>query len=269
MKAGNVPRPGGTIGHCNHLARYVGLLLPVSITLALTHSSRGMRLFTGLVSVAGLLSLLYTLTRSAWIGLFVSITVIGYYLFVRGHLNLRLISKIGFAALLFLLLVIFYRSLIIGRVMDYDFGSAKTRLTTARVALKIIRDHPFLGVGINNYGTVLDTYWDAEDTFTRRTAVHNAYLLIAAEIGLLGFGSFIWILAAAYTRIRRAIRLRVRELSILAIGIMGAFSGFLVTALSDKSHKESYILLFVFWALLAIVEAVIRYGESAAREARV
>jgi O-antigen ligase len=225
-------------------------------------------MFTGLVSIAGVLSLFYTLTRSSWIGMFFSMAVIAHTLFIRGHINLRLISKIGFATMVFAVLIAVYSSLIVGRIMDYDFGSAKTRLTTAKVALKIIKDNPLLGVGINNYGTVLETYWDAEDTFTRRTAVHNVYLLIAAEVGLLGFGTYLWLLAAAYSRIRRAVWVRSRETSILAIGIMGAFFGFLVTAISDKSHKESYILLFVFWGLLAMVEAILRWPEPGSAEVR-
>jgi O-antigen ligase len=202
------------------------------------------------------------LTRSAWIGLFVSILAMVPYLFARGHVNLRLVNKVGIAALVFSALIVVYSSLIVGRIMEYDFGSAKTRVTTARVALNIIRDHPFLGVGINNYGTVIEDYWDAEDTFTRRSAVHNTYLLIGTEIGLFGFGAYLLLLIIAFSRIRRAIRVQSNFLSIVAIGIMGSYAGFAVTALSDKSHKESYILLYLFWGLLAVIEAIIHLDEN-------
>ena len=56
-------------------------------------------------------------------------------------------NKIALANIILVIIFFVFNDLIIGRIMTYDFGSAKTRITTAKVAMRIIEDHPFLGVG--------------------------------------------------------------------------------------------------------------------------
>ncbi len=263
MKAADVSRPGGTIGHCNHLARYIGLILPVSIILALvTVSSKSMSRFAAFVSMAGILALIYTLTRSSWLGLLLSIAVMIPFMFKYRLMSFRTIGKFALGFMLLLVLLSAYGGVIWDRLISNDLGSARTRLTTAEVAMHVIEDHPVLGVGINNYGSILEKYWSSKDSFTRIAAVHNTFLLYAAELGLLGFGAYLWLLAAFFLRIKKAIKSRSRYFSAIAIGVMGSFAGYLLTALSDKSYKESFTLLIVFWSLAAIIEAIIHVNEK-------
>jgi len=262
METADVSRPGGTVGHCNHLARYIGLLLPLSIILSLVSRSRLMRWFSAIVSIAGIVALISTLTRSSWIGLLASIFIMVPYMFAWRLMSFRTISKFIAAMLIFAGIIIAFGPVIIGRITSYDLGSARTRITTAKVAWNIIQDHPALGIGINNYGTALEKYWDADDPFTRKAAVHNTYLLYMAEIGFIGFAVYLWLLIAFFIRIKKAIRGRVRLYSAVAIGIMGSFAGFLLTALTDKSYKESYTLLLIFFTLAAIIEGIIQLNKK-------
>ncbi|NOY60387.1 MAG: O-antigen ligase family protein [Calditrichaeota bacterium] len=262
MKAADVARPGGTIGHCNHLARYIGFILPISIILALVSvSSKSMSRLAAFVSMAGILALIYTLTRSSWIGLLLSIAVMIPFMFKYRLMSLRTIGKFALGSMVLLILLSAYGNVIWDRLISNDMGSAKTRLTTAQVALHVIADHPILGVGINNYGSILEKYWSSKDSFTRIAAVHNTYLLYAAELGLVGFGAYLWLLTAFFVRIKKAMKSRSKYLSAIAVGVMGSFAGYLLTALSDKSYKESFSLLIVFWSLMAIIEAIILINE--------
>lgn len=256
MESSNVARPGGTIGHCNHLARYIGLLLPMSIILAFTEKSRWNRRFSFVVATVGLVALVFTLTRSAWMGILLSVLVMGPLMFTQRLLNMRTLAKIVLAIILVAVIIFALGDIIYDRIVGDDEGSAMTRWTTAKVAFKIIQDHPFLGVGINNYGTVLKDYWLSEDRFTRKAAVHNTFLLFASEIGLIGFGAYMWFLIAFYARTKRAIKSFSKYYSSIAIGVMGGFAAFVLTAFSDKSYKESFPVLLLFWGLAAIVEAI-------------
>jgi len=257
MQASDLSRPGGTIGHCNHFARYVGLLVPVAIVLALVQHKRMSLLFT-VVAIAASVALVNTLTRSSWIGLVLSLMVMLPAMLRFRHISFRILGKLSVAAVIFLILMAFFFKPIWGRIVSDDKGSANTRITTAKVALEIIRDYPITGCGINNYGSLMGSYWNAEDSFTRYAAVHNTYLLYAAEIGVLGFAVYLWLLIAFFLRIRRAMRSRKPYFSTIAIGIWGGYIAFLATALTDKSFKENFTLLLVLWGLMAIVEAMNR-----------
>jgi len=140
------------------------------------------------------------------------------------------------------------------RLTAYDYGSAKARLTTAKVALKIINDHPYLGVGANNYDFYIRNYWSIEDVFTKIAVVHNYYLLMIAQLGIVGFISFLWLLIAFFTRIRAAMRSRVRYFRQIAVGVMASFICFLLAALMDG--YQGMVLLYIFWGLAAMVEAI-------------
>lgn len=262
METADVARPGGTIGHCNHLARYIGLLLPISFILTFISKSRVQRLVAGLASVAGIVALIYTLTRSSWMALGLSVALMIPYMFSHRLLSMRSLTKIFLSFVAFAGIIAIFSQVIWGRLTTYDLGSARTRITTAKVAWKIIQDHPLIGVGINNYGSVLPEYWDAEDRFTKRAAVHNTYLLYAAEIGLPGFVAYFWLLMAFFARTRRAMHTRSKQLTAIAVGIMGAYGGFLLAALADKSYKENFTLLLVFWGLAAIIEAINRLNDD-------
>ncbi len=262
MEMADIARPGGTIGHCNHLARYIGLLLPIAYVLSFVAKSRSQRWLAGLTSIAGTVALIYTLTRSSWLALGLSIALMLAYMFVHRLFSMRILSKVCFAFLLLAGVIALFSQVIWGRLTTYDLGSAKTRVTTARVAWKIIQDHPLIGIGINNYGSVLPKYWSAEDRFTKRAAVHNTYLLYAAEIGLIGFAAFLWLIISLFLRIRKAMHGRSQYLTAVAIGVMGSFAGFALAALADKSYKENFTLLLVFWGLAAIIEAIIRLDED-------
>lgn len=257
MQSSDLSRPGGTIGHCNHYARYVGLLVPLAIVHALTCVKKYKALLYTVVAVSSVFALITTLTRSSWLGLVVSMAVILPLLFTRHHFSFRILCNVAFAVLLFLMVFVIYSKPIIHRITADDHGSAYSRITTAKVALRIIRDHPVIGCGINNYASKLPDYWIAEDTFTRRTAVHNTFLLYAAELGILGFGAYIWLLLVFFMRLVQSVKSRVPYISLNAIGILGGYVAYLVTGLTDKSFKENFTLLLIFWGLLAVNEALL------------
>ena len=60
------------------------------------------------------------------------------------------------------------------------------RIAYAQVAIKMIKQYPLLGVGFNNF----QLYSQQMTTSGLHSKVHNIYLLIASEMGLIGFGLF-------------------------------------------------------------------------------
>ena len=60
-----------------------------------------------------------------------------------------------------------------------------SRLQLNQVALQMINDHPLLGVGLNNYETVMPRY-EANPVIFPGYPVHNLYLLWIGEVGIVG-----------------------------------------------------------------------------------
>ena len=85
--------------------------------------------------------------------------------------------------------------------------------TCGCVALRIVEGHPFGGVGLGNFQTVEPSYATqtlnltiVRQIVTERLVVHNTYLQIAADLGLVGLGLFLAILALPLRLAGRALR---------------------------------------------------------------
>ena len=140
-------RSGGTLGNANHLGRYYGLVLPIAMALAITKTHVAMGRVAALISAIGLLGVINTLSRSAWLGIAFSFMMTLPLILIYRHFTLRSFVKIATAALFGLVVLVILWEPIYERLTRPDNGSANTRITTAKVALRIIEDHPFIEIG--------------------------------------------------------------------------------------------------------------------------
>jgi O-antigen ligase len=79
-----------------------------------------------------------------------------------------------------------------GGVVSYNELASKSdvmRISMQKVALLMIQDHPWMGIGYNNYLLALPHY--TKGAVVDTIMVHNIYLLIAAEMGLIGLAVFL------------------------------------------------------------------------------
>ena len=83
-------------------------------------------------------------------------------------------------------------------------GSAYSRLQLNLAAIKIIRDHPILGVGFgaDNYARLSVRYLPYETS--KQQVVHNNYLQMWADSGIAAFGIYIFTLGGAIRWLGRA-----------------------------------------------------------------
>ena len=259
MDISYVRRPGGTVGHANTLGRYFVLLLPVGISMFLFGKKK---LLFGITTAVGLLGMIFTLSRSAWIGLIFAMCII-LVLFWRKQLHRIFTPRNVLLGVLALCVVaVTMGPMIYERFVSPDFGATMSRLTTSKVALRVIRDNPILGVGINNYIEILDSYYDPQDPFTRVAPVHNLYLLFASEIGLIGLTAFLWLMYIVFRELRRAVSRRDAFLSSVGIGLYAGFLALLLMAFSDYVYKHSPPLMTTLWVMAAVAFAVTSYTDK-------
>lgn len=191
------PRPGGNLGHANFLGLASDFVVYPTLALLLG----GRRLIgPGIVLLAGLLIAVIGGSR-ATLGLFAAGSLLTVLLSL---IHRRTSRKIGFAAAFALLLVVSVPVLSWSthRRTQADLNSSDLERSAMKLAASMmISDHP-LGVGANQYVIVANTGgysaragvpWNADD---RAAPVHDAYYLVAAELGIPGLIGLIALLAS-------------------------------------------------------------------------
>ncbi len=78
-------------------------------------------------------------------------------------------------------------------------SSAQTRLEAWQAAIKMIKKHPFLGVGLASFGPAFPDFSDKKPR-----AAHNTFFQIAAESGIVAGISYLFIILSAFLLLFRA-----------------------------------------------------------------
>ena len=145
-------------------------------------------------------------------------------------------------------------------------GTTSGRLDEWHVALHIFSGHPVGGVGLGNYQVVEPSYATqnlnlsvVRQIVTDRLVVHNTYLQMAAELGLVGLCLLLAMLVLPLRLAGRALARLDRpfgEFEFAARGLLAGTVGLLVAYffLSAEFEKPLWLAL----ALLAGIPAVIR-----------
>lgn len=203
-----------TLGHPNFVSQY--LLFVMSSSLALiflpSDSLKNFRAFFVLCFFLSYFSFLLTLVKGAWTG-FAAALVFVAFLLARHSEKIKLCKDALRWGAVLLTGVIFLTALSFGTPAPSlkrpltPAGELKTfsnlqspgiraRLTFYKDTLRMLRDVLPLGIGLDNFAFVYPRYRTLDERVhsydERLTRVHNDYLQILAETGLLGFMAFLW-----------------------------------------------------------------------------
>ncbi|HUW21202.1 MAG TPA: O-antigen ligase family protein [Candidatus Bathyarchaeia archaeon] len=126
-----------------------------------------------------------------------------------------------------------------------DSYSLSRRLGLAQSAFSMIKSHLFFGVGLGNFIVQLPFFWQVNEGSRFFQPVHNIFLLVAAETGLIGLGLFIQILWLAVKRTYR-IKNRLVFFSLLVIIFTGLFDHYWWTL--QQSQLLFAIMMGLAWS---------------------
>lgn len=166
INGGRLLRAYGTFPHPNILAAFLVLSL---LSIYFLYSKKFLVLFSSLIFI-NWLGLILTFSRAGWVvGLLASII----FLFLNFDKNLFFIILITIAVLF----SIFYWAIFPRVNLDYQNFSIQNRLSDYQLAWQKIKEKPWFGHGL---------------TFSMgERPIHNLYLTIAVETGLLGLFVFL------------------------------------------------------------------------------
>jgi O-antigen ligase len=191
------------------------------------------------------IAIFFTYTRSIWGGLILSLLVL--FLFYPGRRKLFG----GFIAILivgFILIQTIQFSKTEGSARDVvKRNTISVRISMTKTAIKMFIVKPIFGFGYNQASKKFFPYFETVGTSfvpDQGFLIHNTFLNILVELGLIGFFPFILILLIL---IRDAVMLykkssKDRDIAIIFIA---AFTAFIFAAMANNMYyKFAHVLLF-------------------------
>jgi len=121
-------------------------------------------------------------------------------------------------------------------------------------SFRMIKSHPFIGVGANafmNSYKGYKTYPEYKGIVTLDgMKAHNNYLHMAAEVGLFGFGIFAWFLLAVFKQLKRILAASQDNLvTYCTVSLIACLIAFLINGLTESSLFYSRVAP-LFWFLI-------------------
>jgi O-antigen ligase len=227
----------GTSGSRRSLLRWIGLAcaIPLVVTIVLTQS-RGAFLALGGMALPSGIALARHRPRvaagfAALVGLTLYLAPAGLWDRLAGLRKAASVATIG--------------------EMDPE-GSARERFAVLRTAVRIVADHPVLGVGLGAYEQANARYSPA----VGQRDTHNTYLNVAAETGLPGLVLFLGLVTSVLRgarHARRAWRGQAEAVRWLQYG----FIGYLIAGMFASFSKLTfpYIFLGLLWSASQAMQA--------------
>lgn len=178
-------RPYGTFSHPNSMSGFI------LVCLVLLFSKAKFSLLDKLGAVLGLVLIILGFSRVIWLTLFILCLVylVSHLIYKRLHNRLNL----GFRYLTVVLPLpfIFY---LFSRT-EIESQSYLMRRRLAEFAVNSVKRSPLFGVGLNNFVISLSQKSTAWQWFYWLQPVHNIFLLVASETGLVGLVVFVTFLS--------------------------------------------------------------------------
>lgn len=244
-------RPAGTFPHPNVLGGFLGVVQFAIYYLIITANKKGIRWLLVAILFFHTLILSLTFSRAAIFG------VIGGSCFFLG--SLAYFTKM-YKRILSLLVVIFIScSLTVvilheqlqkrGGIVENNcnnIGSDSSRIYYQKTAWSMFKEHPFFGLGWNQYSLEMDNY--APEKGPPLQTVHNIYLLILAETGIFGFLAFSGFLFSIFFSLRKF------PLDPISITLLSMFFFILFCGLVDHYwllHQHGRLVFFFIPALIS------------------
>ncbi|MET3373555.1 O-antigen ligase [Variovorax boronicumulans] len=258
-------RPSGFFIHPNVLAHYIVIILPPAFALAMLGPLRlPEKIWWSAViaSMAAGLMLLVTLSRGGWASAIVGCGAVMFFYVRCGLISRR---KLGFiiaaVAIGTVILLLVYPNIIL-RLTAPDNRSLESRVLLTDMALTIIKNNPFLGVGFGGFNRAgfeyaAPLYANISPEYqlgVRQLVVHNHFLLIASELGVPAMLFFVYFLWRLIKQAFPISQWKDPAIFAIAIGLMAAVLAQALFFNSDNYYVD--IRIFMFWLAAGFLQAL-------------
>ena len=243
----------------NTLGGFAACVLPFACAVWLLHPSRRWRAAAGVLLALLASGLVLTFSKGAWVTAFAGLGVVSLHAIVRGRRPTPRARLAAVAALAFAMLLPPVRAV---PVMMFErwtsYGSELSNLERLRyidVATTLIVDRPLLGVGLERFG---DAFKEQTGARVGPDDPHNAYMMVAAELGIPALGTYLLMAAAVAAAAWRRARGASRDTAAVRVGLSAAVCALLVFQLFSAEPLASRLTWMVFGLALTGDDAPVR-----------
>ncbi|HKC90988.1 MAG TPA: O-antigen ligase family protein [Candidatus Limnocylindria bacterium] len=227
-------RPFATFGNPDFYGQFLAVVATACVAiLVFTHQRLWLIVVVILLAVLNVALMLIVQTRGSLLGIAAGALVIAVLWLRRAGLSRRALTRFALASAVaaLALVITLVATPLGGRLLDIGRGiGLRDRVLLYQSAFQMFVDHPFLGVGFENFAVAYPRYQQAEwfgiaGMNTTNTSAHNWVLHVAATTGALGLLANVALLGAfafhAWRRARDADAAGV----IVALAAIAAFYG--------------------------------------------
>lgn len=235
----------------------------LAVTVRLSYSGQAMRVFLAGLALLLVVAVYFTYTRSIWLCLAIALVVVTIY-------NPK--TRKAAIAIVAVLVVAFFSGITNkfsasgGTLFGTRSKTIEYRLVNYRVAYEVFKTSPVFGVGYGNFAGE-KSLRKIQDEVTHgggRTlddGNHNTYLGLLAEVGLVGFLSYLGVLASmgylclGLLRRMGPERPMERGVIVMALSIVGIYC--LVGQTGDlRYHIAIHVMAFTVFGIVASISDV-------------
>ncbi len=238
--------------HFNNFASYLVVVILVSLGIFMDSGSRLKHAIISALLFLSAVCIMLTYSRGGWVSLLGGMVLMLVVLRTRRMLALFMAVLVG----------IFLSPQFHDRVfswVQFSTGFDAQRFNVWQGTLLMIKEHPFLGVGIGTFMSRFQEYIHGLYV----SYVHNCYLQIWAETGIFSLLSF---LMFAVILLRQGIRaFRVARGQFWILGLVCGIFAFLIHSFFDTQFY-SLQLSFLFWMMAGVLAAIINNNRVAVHE---
>lgn len=262
-----VLRPSGTFHHPNVLASFMVHTLPILFALLLAKRHFLLKMPLALALGSGFFALLLSYSRGGWVGFALAIAIILVVATLKKMIQAKTLLLIVLTAAIAVAASFPLWRPFTERLIRPDDSATTSRWVMLEQAYMMVKTHPLLGIGLNNYAERGKDFIPDDANLILRFApkgiAHNRYAVIMAETGFIGLGLFIWLLWAVALQACRNISIEDSYFQLLALGLFASLMGVYLAMMFDHfSDSTRNILFWFFSALIAAIGNISRQKKT-------
>jgi O-antigen ligase len=262
-----IQRVSGLVGYCNTFASYLLFPITISFALLLSKSKLAIKLLAVGLFIASCIALVLTFSRNGWMTTFLAIA-----LFIVIGIATKRISGglvLGMIALSLVVLAVLIASgvfeVILVRVLEDEGQAYDSRWDLINIALNMIYSHPVIGIGLNSFEENMMFYDESGITNVIQQAVHNIFLLIAAETGIPSLLLFLLICKSVAGYVLDVIKEKDENNFVLGTSCGIGLLMLMVFNIFDVTMRKDSIIAMCILVISMIIATVARKKENAAQ----
>ena len=268
--------PGATFVNKNMASHFLVMTIPVSIGLLLAENTRYKVFVYGVSTAIGSWFLIYTVARQAYVAITIEVLLLLLFFAVdyfknssQSLLNIISLKKTKYTTLIAVVLFLIFASnftntgwntgnVKLDRIQGIASDDNNPRIPAWVNTIDMIKDHPLTGVGIGQWSVKYPAYYDKSmkdvifNEKTRAKKLHNDYLEMFANVGMIGYIFLLWLALLVIRRSWSILKNPLNLNRIYYLSITLGMVGFSIVAFFSFPIGVHYpaLLLFVYLGLL-------------------